>query len=183
MDNKTVSLIALARAGDENAYNDLAAAYKPLIESMGKNYAVKCNSVLLTEDDFIQEANLGFFSAVRTYEPSDKVTFGLYAKICIRNRLVSLLRNASKKEKKRKDTPEHGKGYAEPVYGFLERENAEEIQKKIEAVLSRFELSVFSLYVQNKSYKEIAEALGRSVKTVDNALYRIKTKLKTLRGN
>ena len=100
MDNELLSLIGLARSGDGKAFADLTVKYKPLIESMGKRYAAKCSNLIYTEDDFIQEATLGFYSAVRTYRETDKVTFGLYAKVCVRNRLVSLLRSSGKKAKK-----------------------------------------------------------------------------------
>ena len=181
MDNNLLSLIELARSGDENSFADLTVMYKPLIESSGKIYAAKCGNVLFTEDDFIQEATLGFYSAVQTYKPSDEVTFGLYAKICVRNRLVSLLRTASKKAKNTEKGEEKRKGYTDPVYSFFDEDVASQMEKRIEELLSGFEYSVFRLYIQNKSYKEIAETLGRSVKTVDNALYRIKNKLKGMR--
>ena len=182
MDKNLLSLIELARLGDENSFADLIVMYKPLIESMGKAYAAKCGNVLFTEDDFIQEATLGFYSAVQTYKVSEKVTFGLYAKICVRNRLVSLLRSASKKTKSSDKSGDKRKGYIDPVYSFFEEEVSLQMEKRIEELLSSFEYSVFRLYIQNKTYKEIADILGRSVKTVDNALYRIKTKLKGMRG-
>ncbi|MBR5314482.1 MAG: sigma-70 family RNA polymerase sigma factor [Clostridia bacterium] len=177
IDEKLQKLISLAREGDENSFSDLAEIYKPLIESMGKSYAKKCTSELYSEEDFLQEASLALYSAVRTYENSDKVTFGLYAKICIRNKLVSLLRSANKKVKKQ-ETPKNDLG--EPVHRLLEKENANQIEKKIQAILSNLEWEVFNLYIQKKSYIEIAEILGKSVKTVDNAIYRMKTKLKQL---
>ncbi|MBQ7969029.1 MAG: sigma-70 family RNA polymerase sigma factor [Clostridia bacterium] len=177
VDEKLQKLISLARAGDENSFSDLTELYKPLIESMGKTYAKKCTSELYSEEDFIQEATLGLYTAVRTYIDSDKVTFGLYAKVCIRNRLVSLLRSANKKVKKQETTKND---LGEPVHRLLEKENTNQIEKKIQSVLSDLEWSVFSLYIQKKSYIEIAEILGKSVKTVDNAVYRMKTKLKQL---
>lgn len=180
MDNNILSLIERAQMGDENSFADLTVVYKPLLESMGKTYAGKCSNVLFTEDDFMQEATLGFYSAVQTYKPSDKVTFGLYAKICVRNRLVSLLRMASKKTKNIEKCGEKHKNYTDPVYSIFDEEVSRLMEKRIEELLSDFEYSVFCLYIQNKSYKEIADVLGRSVKTVDNALYRIKTKLKDL---
>ncbi|MBR5322157.1 MAG: sigma-70 family RNA polymerase sigma factor [Clostridia bacterium] len=181
MDDNILSLIELARSGDGNSFADLTVLFKPLIESMGKRYASKCGNVLFTEDDFMQEATWGFYSAVQTYKPTGSVTFGLYAKICVRNRLVSLLRTASKKLKVPKENAEKRKGYGDPAHSFLEGEDARRMEKKIEELLSVFEYSVFRLYMQNKSYKEIADSLGRSVKAVDNALYRIKTKLKGMR--
>ncbi len=181
MDNNLLSLIELARSGDENSFADLTVMYKPLIESMGKSYAAKCDNVMFTEDDFVQEATLGFYSAVQTYKTSEKVTFGLYAKICVRNKLVSLLRTASKKTKIADKSGDRRKGYTDPVYSFFDEEVALHMEKRIKELLSDFEYSVFRLYIQNKSYKEISETLGRTVKTVDNALYRIKTKLKGIR--
>lgn len=173
-----MSLITLARSGDGNAFADLTVTYKPLIDSMSKTYAAKCGNSMYTEDDFVQEASLGFYSAVCTYKESEKVTFGLYAKICVRNRLVSLLRAAAKKKKELLKKNEESERFVEPEYRFFENENAVKIEKELERVLSKLEWSVFSLYMENKSYKEIAEILGRSVKTVDNAIYRIKNKLK-----
>ena len=177
IDEKMQKLISLARSGDENSFSDLVDMYKPLTISMGKTYAKKCTSELYSEEDFIQEANLALYSEVRTYKTSDKITFGLYEKICIRNILVSLLRSKNKKVKKQ-ETPKNDLG--EPVHRLLEKENANQIEKKIQSVLSDLEWSVFSLYIQKKSYVEIAEILGKSVKTVDNAIYRMKTKLKQL---
>lgn len=181
MDEKILSLIKLARSGDGDAFADLTVAYKPLIESMGKSYAKKCENLLFTEDDFLQEATLGFYSAVRTYEPSDKVTFGLYAKICVRNRLVSLLRASAKKVKKPRKATAKRQDDADPMHFFLEKENFEGLEKKVKDALSGLEWSVFSLYVENKSYKEISETIGRPVKTVDNAICRIRAKLKNIR--
>ena len=174
-DEKLLSLITRARAGDEHAFTDLAEMYKPLIESMGRSYAEKCDSALYNEDDFIQEANLGFYSAVRTYKDSEKVTFGLYAKVCVRNRLVSLLRASSKKPKKPKDAVVNENDL---LVGLLDRENTQQIEKRIESVLSGLEWSVFCLYIQKKSYADIARELGRTEKSVDNAIFRIKKKLK-----
>ncbi len=175
MDRDLFSLIALARSGDDKAFADLTIMYKPLIESMGKSYAHKCGNTIYTDDDFIQEASLGFYSAVRTYKGSEKVTFGLYAKVCIRNRLVSLLRASLKKPKKTKVIDRED---TDILSGLLDKEGTKQIESRIEAVLSELEWSVFCLYVQKKSYAEIAQVLGRSVKTVDNAIYRIKKKLR-----
>ena len=172
MEKELSTLLLLAGAGDEDAFADLTEMYKPLIESMGKRYAEKCTNVLYSEEDFVQEATLGFYSAVRTYKESDKVTFGLYAKVCVRNRLISLLRQSSKKPKAEKIAEES----VDMLSGLTDRENL----KRIEEVLSKFEWAVFCLYIERLSYLEISRRLGRSVKSVDNAIFRIKTKLKYL---
>lgn len=175
MERDLQTLITLARSGDEGAFSDLTERYKPLLESLSKSYAKKCTNEMYSEDDFVQEANLALYSAVCSYKDSDKVTFGLYAKVCIRNKLVSLLR-ASKKKLKKQDAPKNS--FGEPMYKLLEKEGTERIEKKIRSVLSELEWSVFKLYIQRKPYAEIAEILGRSQKTVDNAIYRMKKKLK-----
>ncbi len=175
MERDLDTLITLAKQGDENAFIDLVAQYKPLIESMSKSYKKKCANEMYSEEDFVQESTLALYSAVKTYKEKNEVTFGLYAKICIRNRLVSLLRTASKKSDK---TVRVKSEQNEPVYRLLEAEKAKELEKRIQSSLSNFEWSVFCLYIQKKSYSEIAEAVRRPVKSVDNAICRIKKKLK-----
>ena len=177
MDKDLVTLITLVRSGDEGAFADLTAQYKPLIESMAKMYYGKYVGELYSEEDFMQEANMAFYSAVRTYEEGNDVTFGLYAKICIRNRLVSQLRTGKKRSKKNIGTH---KEYTEPSYRLLEKEDFKQFEQKIKDVLSEFEWLVFCLYIQKKSYAKIAEEVGKSEKSVDNAIYRIKKKLKEL---
>ena len=175
MEKDLSALIALAREGNEGAFSDIIAQYKPLLESMSKTYKKKCSNEMYSDDDFLQEATFALYSAVKTYKEDGEVTFGLYAKICIRNRLISLLRSASKKRDKavaRKSEQD------EPIYRLIELEKAKELEKKIKGRLSEFEWAVFLLYIQKKSYAEIAESFGKSVKSVDNAIYRIKTKLK-----
>jgi len=178
VEKELLSLIRLARSGSESAFADLTVQYKPLIESMSRSYYRKYSGELYSEEDFLQEASMALYSAVCSYNESDEVTFGLYAKICVRNRLVSLLRSASKKTKK---TSGRGVEYTEPSHRLLEKEDIKQFEKKIEAVLSELEWSVFCLYIQKKSYADIARELCRSEKTVDNAIYRIKKKLKELK--
>ncbi len=180
LEKDTVLLINLASKGDEDAFADLTVRYKPLIDSMAHSYYKKCESGVFARDDFLQEATLAFYSAVCTYDTSSSVTFGLYSKICIRNKMVSMLRASAKKEKKDKKHQKERATWREPVQNLLEKENAQDLKKKIQGVLSVFEWSVFCLYVEKKSYSEIADALGKAEKSVDNAIYRIKTKLKKL---
>lgn len=170
-------LISKAAGGDEKSFSDLAERYRPLLEGMSKKYAGMSNNGKSFEEDFFQEATLAFYSAVCSYTESDKVTFGLYAKICVRNRLVSYLRSVSVKGKKHLSEKA---GYADPIGRLVEKEDVKEIENKIQSRLSDFEWEVFRLYIQRRSYSDIAKVLGRTEKSVDNAIYRIKTKLKGL---
>ncbi len=176
MDRELQTLITRVRSGDESAFADLAAQYKPLVYRMAKAYSDKLNNDSVGFDDFIQEATLALYSAVCTYKETDKVTFGLYAKVCIRNRLVSYLRSISKKQKKQTQKRSEN----EPARRLIEKVDAEELEGKIKSGLSKLEWEVFCLYIQKKSYVEIAEAIGKSTKSVDNAICRIKTKLKKI---
>lgn len=175
MENELKTLLTLAKSGDETAFADLAEKYKPLIVGMGKNYSDKCSNSMYSLEDFVQEATVGFYSAVQSYEESDKVTFGLYAKVCVRNRLVSLLRAAGKKVKPPKES---GKNTADLSALLFGKEDSLRMQEKIRENLSPFEWKVFCLYIEKRSYAEMAEIVGKPIKSVDNALFRIKKKLR-----
>ena len=178
MNEELFLLISRAREGDESAFSDLTLQYRPLIESMSRSFYEKNDGEAFSKDDVMQEATLAFYSAVCSYDMTSEVTFGLYAKICIRNRLISVQRAFYAKKKKKKHS-EKAVSH-DPVNRLLEKEDSELLEKKIGSVLSKYEMKVFRLYVQKKSYVEMASELGRSVKSVDNAIFRIKTKLKRL---
>lgn len=178
VNEELLSLISRVRGGDEGAFSDLTLQYRPLIESMARRFLKKSDGDMLLMDDVMQEAALAFYSAACSYDVNSEVTFGLYAKICIRNRLVSMQRALYAKKKKRK--PREKTVSQDPVNRLLDKENSELLEKKIDSALSKLEMSVFELYVQKKTYVEIAGELGISVKSVDNAIYRIKTKLRRL---
>ena len=104
------------------------------------------------------------------------VSFGLYAKICIRNRLVSLLRSLKRQARAQKKSVNEGGGSS-----LKSREQSLDISevKDISSdLLSSKEREIFLMYAEGKSYKEISEALGIGVKSVDNGLLRAKRKLR-----
>ena len=168
-------LIIAAKNGDEGAFSELCELYKPLIETMTDRYLTRLNAIIQDRDDLRQEATVAFYRAVTTYDMSqDKVSFGLYAKICIRNRMVSLIRRANKKSSP-KTVPalkNEGKRIGDRVFDFSE------LLSVSERILTKREGLVFSLYIGGKTYKEISELLKVSEKSVDNSLYRAKSKIK-----
>jgi len=84
-------LLLAAKNGDGQAFSELAAKYSPLIGAAVEKYRRMCGE---STDDLHQEALLAFYRAVKTYDTEKKgVTFGLYAKICINNRMISILRS------------------------------------------------------------------------------------------
>ncbi len=167
-------LIIAARNSDEAAFSELCASYKPLIEAMTDKYVSRLSAIISDKDDLRQEATVAFYRAVMSFDlTQDKVSFGLYAKICIKNRMVSLVRRANKKSSPKTVRAE---GETRRLDGFsLDRD---ELMSVCSRVLSKRELAVFSLYADGKSYKEISECLSMSEKSVDNALFRAKAKVK-----
>ena len=168
-------LITAAKNGDEGAFSELCERYKPLIETMTDRYLTRLNAIIQDKDDLRQEATVAFYRAVTTFDlGQDKVSFGLYAKICIRNRMVSLLRRANKKSSPKtvSSSKDEGKRIGDRVFDFAE------LLSVSERVLSKREGLVLSLYIDGKTYKEISDLLSVSEKSVDNALFRAKSKIK-----
>jgi len=170
--------------GNESAFSELYEQYKPLMLSM-------VGSILLSgfpeeasseHDVFMQEATMALYNAARSYDIGQSVvTFGLYAKICIKNRLVSVKRkliSKRKREQKLRSTVTQTVEHSEQKRGTRTDLAGSRLSRLIENDLSDFEKKVFDLYLQNMSYKEIAESLRVSEKAVDNAIYRIRRKLK-----
>lgn len=173
-------LITLAKNGDEGAFSELCEKYKPLIENMTDRYISRLNAIIQDKDDLRQEATVAFYRAVTTFDMcQDKVSFGLYAKICIKNRMVSLIRRANKKSSPRtvSNPKNDGKRIGDRVLDFSE------LLSVSERLLSKREGLVFSLYIGGKTYKEISDVLHVSEKSVDNALFRAKSKIKRYYSN
>lgn len=176
MDNETTELIKKAQSGDDRAFTQLYEMYVPLIKSKSSEYHSKCPNAGFSPEDFETEANLAFYSAVKNYKLGSKVTFGLYSKICIKNKLISFLRKTGKKSKVKEDPPESA---AETQY--IRKAEAESVIREAEKRLSRYEKRVFDLYTESKkTYREIAKEVGKSEKSVDNAMFRIRQKLRDL---
>ncbi len=168
------TLLGAARAADTDAMAELFARYTPLLSAMAKRYHEMSNESADC-DDFLQEANIAFLQAVRTYDTEQtEVTFGLYAKICIRNRLVSKLRAWHQPRADEVEPPRP----ADPAEDLICKEHYQTLLTQIACLLSKREMDVFRLYLLGKSYRAISSSLGISEKSVDNALFRMKAKLK-----
>lgn len=166
-------LVAASRAGDSEAFGTLVEMYQPLLRSLCEN------SPESEQDDAMQEAIIALFAAVRSYDFEKKgVTFGLYAKICVKNRLISHHRRISQTvvDEFSEPLPE----MQDPEQEAIANESYRELLLLIDRTLTPFELSVFKPYVLGKSMQEIAAMLGTNAKAVDNAVCRIKKKIKKL---
>lgn len=168
-------LIIAAKGGNSSAFSELIEKYSPLIETMTEKYSRSFEGFEADRDDLRQESSVAFYKAVMTYDvDQNSVTFGLYAKICIRNRLVSIMRSAKSKAKIRSNDAKEKMGKARET--FFDKEELEQLSRD---VLSRKEKEIFLMYIDGKSYASMASSMGITEKSVDNALFRAKKKLRS----
>lgn len=185
MKNEKDGIIARVRAGDDAAFTELCLEYDPLIRSMASKYAhmSEADDEDQVLQDFSQDATLALYRAAKTFEYGNgEVSFGLYAKICIRNALVSELRRM--RRKRRADRMQE-KQMSEGVNPQNVRTNGSTVglERFTEGeLLSSFEKKVLTLYAGGMKVRDIAVATGRNSKSVSNAVYRIKTKVRLSLG-
>ncbi len=169
-------LLEKVKNGEENAMRQLIVFYTPMIEAR-----VRECSTLLEDDDIRQLCAIGLFEAAQSFDQdkSDgKVTFGLYAKLCIRNRLISELRKHKPTvELSDKDITSDGVSVEED---FIRREDLSSRLDMARKKLTPFEDQVLRLYLGGNNYNDVAKMLGKSRKSVDNALSRIRAKFRNL---
>jgi RNA polymerase sporulation-specific sigma factor len=185
--DKTLSvhmLLHAVRAGDQDAFSALLLQYRPLIDRAVDRFSAQLPGEE-SREDIRQEALAAFYDAIRSYQTDrEGVEFGLYAKVCIGNRLVSHLR----RERKQQGLLSLDDLNAERVMGadgdilsmIIEEEEAQSLSASIKGVLSSFEYEVFSMYFKGASSAQIAQAMQKGVKSIDNAIARIRKKLKNL---
>lgn len=179
-------LISAVKSGDDDACAALLRKYAPLIDSAVIGAVSLVSGATRTdEEEFRQEAIIKLYqSALRFDSAKEEVSFGLYAKICIKNRMISLIRRHSGVVLPVDDdslTPLEGASDgSDPSETLLKMESEQELNYRIKAVLSPLEYEVYDLYADGLKPSVIADTLGVNTKTVENALYRMKSKLQKL---
>lgn len=178
------AVLAAAKAGDGDAAETIVRRYARLVKSAAHVYSLQGAD----GEDLIQEGMLGLLSAVHSFDPSRGVPFAAYARVCIERRVLSAVRAASAHkndplnhalslDKPLEDMePYHAADTADPETFVIGMEEYREQLSRLFALLSRFEAQVLRLYLGGLSYDEIAGAVGRDVKSVDNAMQRIRRK-------
>ncbi len=179
-----ISLIDGVRTGNQECFSALVDRYTPLIESLVFKF-YNDDIVGLSREDLRQEAGLRFYNAILTYdtEQSD-VEFGLYAKICISNALVSQLR-LYKKHNAEQLTEAIGGAFSagdpeDPSDRVLEEERVRALHSLIRRNLSPYEYRIWQLYTSGRTAKDIGCIVDADEKSVSNAVYRIRKKLRAL---
>ena len=183
------SLQAMAAAGDRGAEEALSERYMRLVRICARPLFLAGGS----SEDLIQEGMIGLLSAIRSFDPESGSSFHTFAEICIRTRLLSAVKSASRKkhlplndglslEQLSEDpgsqlsaTPEVFRH--DPENLVLARESKEELYAVFSRCLSKMENKVLTCYLDGLSYREIAAVLNKDEKAVDNAVQRIRRKL------
>lgn len=186
-------LILRLRDGDGRVMDFIMEKYKGLVRSKAKSmYLLGADG-----EDLIQEGMIGLFKAVQNYDAGRDASFYTFADLCVSRQMYTAVQASTRQ----KHAPlnryislsggeNRESGEKEPVFDLpdlleknpeelvIDRENVELLEKIIEKELSGFEKQVFDLYLTGMGYGQIARVLGRDEKSADNALQRIKTKLR-----
>lgn len=184
MDEVLLKLLKACKDGDGDAFTELEFRYSPLVDSILKKYS-GCG--VYTEDDFRQEAEIALYNAVYSYDTDqEKVTFGLYAGICIRNRLATLARDEKRRSRcyvmLGKADFSCGAEWFDPEETAVSSEAYSELLERISERLTVYEKEIFGLYLRGMSVGEITEHIGRERKSVENAVCRIRNKIREICG-
>ena len=192
-DGKTdEELIRQMKAGDKEIVDYLMVKYKNLVRK-------KANAFFLIgadNDDLIQEGMIGLFKAIRDYQEDKEVSFYHFAELCISRQMYTAMEASQRKKHAPlnsyvslyEETNEEGKMPLSEVLQSLtdgnpedlviDRENVLAFQEKINERLSKMERQVLVLTLQGLDYQQIAEIMEKPAKSIDNALQRIKGKLR-----
>lgn len=180
-------LVARAKDGDDEALTALIQRYAPFVRMRAGAYGVK----ELDADDLYQEGMIALLTAVRNYCAGLNSSFRTFASVCINNKLNSALR-AHMREKNapmrgylslsEPEVPEEAltAHTLDPEQLVIQSEETDARNRRIETLLSLFERQVLKLYLSSYSYEEMSKQLGSSTKAVDNALQRVRRKLRTV---
>jgi len=175
----------------QKAFEKISEMYKSMIDSLASTFLSSGMEI----DDLRQEGLMGLYKAVMLYDPRYS-SFTTFAYICIKRSMISAYREFKKADPSMtsplsddfsdpdEDEGENGFVYHDnsnnPELLFLDKEASEQIYKKIDMLLSPMENKVLRLFIKGESYESIAETLGITKKSADNALKRARNKLKGL---
>lgn len=184
-------LIARLRAGERGIADYLMEKYKDLVRK-------RANTLYLIggeKDDLIQEGMIGLFKAVRDYQPEKEASFQTFAGICVDRQIYSAIQGSNRQKHmplntyiSLSDSDEEEAGLGEqwaenPESIIIDRENTRALAEEINKILSPMENEVLSYYLDGYNYVRIGEIMGKSSKSIDNALQRIRGKIRSCREN
>ena len=187
-------LAVKAQGGDRAAQQTLIERYRRFARAKGRGYFLVGGD----SDDIEQEALIGLYKAIRDYMPERQASFRAFAELCITSQIITAIKTATRQkhqplnqyvsisgsrgnddqqsdrvvEDLLDDSPS-----SDPADQVVSGERLDSLRGAMADMLSSLEVDVLRLYVEGKSYQEIGDVLGRHVKSIDNALQRIKRKV------
>lgn len=181
------ALCRRAATGDQAAEEALALRYTRMVRGCARPLFLMGGD----SEDLTQEGMVGLLAAMRSYAPERGVSFRTYAETCVKNRMISAVRSASGKhhtplnDSVPIETPLFDETChctadlpaTDPEEILITRESVQERLGSLFSKLSDFEAEILKLYLSGLSYSEIADQANRPVKSVDNAIQRIRRKL------
>lgn len=188
-------LVSLAQEHNEDTINMLHEKYQPLIHKKSRKYFKYLQNKGIELSDLIQECTIGFEEAIQRFNPNDNVSFYTFANVCMDRQLMSELTRQNRDKHKflneaipleTIDEESDSSNLIDfiqdntnnPELGLLSNEEFKELYAQISKTLTAFEECVFKLKLQGFGYKEIADILDKDEKSIDNAIQRVKTKVK-----
>lgn len=185
-------IVELAKYGNVGALEFLINKYKNFVRAKARTYFL----IGADREDIIQEGMIGLYKAIRDYRYDRQASFRAFAEICVTRQIITAIKTATRQKhiplnsyvslNKPVFDEESERTLGEVVITekdgnpedlFINQENLMDIESTMNKILSPLEQEVVGLYLEGKSYQEIAEQLDRHVKSVDNALQRVKRKL------
>lgn len=189
------AIAELARDFDGDAMEFLLNKYKNFVRAKARSYFL----IGADREDIVQEGMIGLYKAVRDYRPTRMTSFRAFAELCVTRQIITAIKTATRQKHRPLNSyvslskPAYDEEsdrtmldvissakISNPEEIIIGREDFSSIEAKMGRILSPLEMQVLKKYIEGKSYFEVAEELNRSVKSVDNALQRIKNKLEKL---
>ncbi|GAB4074379.1 RNA polymerase sporulation sigma factor SigH [Barrientosiimonas marina] len=188
-------LICLIHWGDVEALDILINKYMPYVKAKARTYFI----IGADREDIVQEGMIGLYKAIRDYDGDKLSSFKGFAELCVTRQIITAIKTATR----HKHTPLNsyvsldkplyeedsertlmdviaGSEVFDPQELLVSQERLSDLQEKLSKLLSVLEKKVLNLYMEGSSYQEISVELRRHVKSIDNALQRIKQKLEQL---
>lgn len=185
-------LIVLSKDGDGYATEVLLEKYRNFVRSRSRTYFL----IGADKEDIIQEGMIGLYKAIRDYKPEAQASFKSFAELCITRQIITAIKSATRQkhfplnsyislnkpiyddesERILIDTVVERKRL-DPEEIMIDKERFYSIEEKLSKILSKLEWKVLLKYLEGNSYTEIAAGIGKSEKSIDNALQRIKKKI------
>ncbi|OCA88584.1 RNA polymerase sporulation sigma factor SigH [Pradoshia sp. D12] len=185
-------LVDRVHQGDSGALDFLIHKYRNFVRAKARTYFL----IGADKEDIVQEGMIGLFKAIRDYKEDKLTSFKAFAELCITRQIITAIKTATRQKHiplnsyVSLDKPIYdeesdrtlmdvitGVKVMDPEELIINQEEFDYIELKMSELLSDLERKVLSLYLDGQSYQEISEELDRHVKSIDNALQRVKRKL------